>query len=365
MNKREFIKYSSIASLGMYLLGCSSYKRIPIDDWGESNANSDVWTKVFYYASLAPSGHNTQPWLVELNSNNEFNIKVRAASLLPAVDPNERETYLSLGAFLENLIRSAQSFGMDLEYNVEANTTKDAIAVSGRFYKSSLTASYQNIIAQRRTIRSGFLSKEIKKTDINSCFPKGLNSTYYSIKTEKSKLLNDLTYKSNVKQAERVETQKELANWIRWSNKEAQAHLDGLTPASMEIEGISGYVVRNFFNEKSVLTDGFKKQTLKKVQEQIENHGGWVVISSNSNTPRELIETGRMFQNFFLRTREYGIAVHPMTQVLEEKPFKNEIESILDQKERVQFILRVGYLGKEFPKPVSLRRPVTSFLSIK
>ncbi len=364
MNKRDFIKYSSLASLGIVLSGCSGYKRIPTDNWLQDHSDADLWSRIFYYASLAPSGHNTQPWLVSLNTSKEFSINVREESLLPAVDPTERETYLSLGAFMENLVRSAQSFGFDVEYEVTAKNTKDSIAVTGRFYKSAITASYQQIIAERRTVRSGFKSVVIETSDLHSCLPKDLMAAYYPVGEKESNLLNDMTYQSNVTQVDRLETQEELAHWIRWSNKDAKKYLDGLTPASMEIEGVSGYVVRNFYNDKSVLKSSFRKQTLKMVREQVNNHGGWVVLSSLSETPSDLIETGRKFQNFFLRTREYGIAVHPMTQILEEEPYKDEIAGLLEQKESVQFILRVGFLSKDFPKPVSLRRPVSSFLKL-
>jgi nitroreductase len=62
------------------------------------------------YAILAPSSHNTQPWL--------FNIDVNAIELyadrtraLPVVDPEDRELTISCGAALLHLLLAIRHFG--------------------------------------------------------------------------------------------------------------------------------------------------------------------------------------------------------------------------------------------------------------
>jgi hypothetical protein len=50
-----------------------------------------------------------------------------------------------------------------------------------------------------------------------------------------------------------------------------------------------------------------------------------------------------------------------MSQVLEEAPFKDQISRDLGLSCRVQFILRIGYVTA-YPRPVSLRMPVSWFL---
>ncbi len=362
MKRRDFIKSTAIASMGMLLSSCSNYIRLPINKWRDNNSNATLWQKIFFYASLAPSGHNTQPWIVELNNKDEFIIKIREESLLPAVDPVRRETYLSIGAFLENLIISARSFGVDLEYEVISKSTLETDVIFGKFSKSSIKENNLYSIAKRRTIKSNYLNKEVSKADIDSCFFKNIKASYYPTGSTNANILNEATYLANETQVNRKATQIELSKWIRWSNKEAKKKRDGITPASMEINGLSGFFVRTFYNEKNVISKSFKKQTLKKVKEQLKQHGGWVVISSLNSNPKELIETGRTFEQFLLKASTKNIAIHPMTQVLEELPFKNEIASDLGISQIPQFFLRIGYLNRIYPTPVSLRRPVDSFL---
>jgi hypothetical protein len=91
--------------------------------------------------------------------------------------------------------------------------------------------------------------------------------------------------------------------------------------------------------------------------------GGWIVITSNNSDVANLLDTGRQFQRMFLRVQDRMIALHPMTQMLEESPWKDNIANELGLSGRVQFILRAGYIQR-YPDPVTLRRPVNQFLRL-
>jgi len=66
------------------------------------------------YAILAPSSHNTQPWLFNVR---EFEIRIYAdtSRWLKVADPEQRELYISLGCALENLLVAAEYFGFGHE----------------------------------------------------------------------------------------------------------------------------------------------------------------------------------------------------------------------------------------------------------
>jgi hypothetical protein len=84
-------------------------------------------------------------------------------------------------------------------------------------------------------------------------------------------------------------------------------------------------------------------------------------MSPDSNIPT-LIEYGRVFENMLLRIRERMIAVHPMTQMLEERGSeRDKIARELGLTGELQWILRIGYL-QSYPDPVSLRMPVSWFV---
>jgi hypothetical protein len=128
----------------------------------------------------------------------------------------------------------------------------------------------------------------------------------------------------------------------------------------MEFTGIAGFYVRNFFNRQSVLKKSFREQTVDVVAKLVKNCGGWLVITSHDSSIPTLIEYGRRWENMLLKIRDKNIAIHPMTQMLEESPWKDRVASELGLPGEVQWILRIGYL-KSYPDPVSLRMPVTWF----
>ena len=174
-------------------------------------------------------------------------------------------------------------------------------------------------------------------------------------------MINEQTIEANRIQAYRDPAQQELAEWMRFSNKDAEKFRDGLTTASMEIEGIPGWIVRNFYDKKSALKNSFRDQGIDKVKTQVSESAGWILITSKNDGVATLLETGRRMQRFFLNLREKSIAIHPMTQILEESATKETLNQSIGIGENIQFILRTGYV-KNYPPPVSLRRPVDWFL---
>ncbi len=76
-------------------------------------------------ASLAPNGHNTQPWTVTIVDPTTWILGSDQTRWLPAVDPANREMLLSLGAFLENLVIAAEYKGYAVDLNVIAQSAKE------------------------------------------------------------------------------------------------------------------------------------------------------------------------------------------------------------------------------------------------
>ena len=162
-------------------------------------------------------------------------------------------------------------------------------------------------------------------------------------------------------QVQRDEAMIESARWTRLSNKEARQNRDGLTTAGMEITGLAGFFVRNFMDSKDAAGPKFRKEALDLTAKLVQEGGGWLILTGPSESPADLIGTGRGFQRMALLLREMCLAVQPMTQILEEKVGREMVRANHPGSLEPQFILRVGYLDR-YPDPVSLRRPVGWFV---
>ncbi|MCG8636256.1 MAG: hypothetical protein MI863_20660, partial [Desulfobacterales bacterium] len=125
MNRRVFLKKSIVAGslvLGPGLTGCSRDLRERPAPAGAGTVagqklNEDGW-RILYYASLAPSGHNSQPWFVKVEDKHEWVVGSDKTRWLQVVDPDNREALLSIGAFIENLVLAADFMGYDTEVKV-------------------------------------------------------------------------------------------------------------------------------------------------------------------------------------------------------------------------------------------------------
>lgn len=371
ISRREFVKAAAggvaVVAIPSILTGCAGVRRHSLLEFYEQQTLQEYDmdlenTNMLYHASLAPSGHNTQPWKVRIVDSHQWVILSDQTRWLPAVDPQQRETLLSIGAFIENLSVAAISHGYGIDMEVLADASNDTEVARVTLNKQNTKTNFLKSIVSRRTVRKDFLSKDLSSQDVHTITEGDVyRFRYFSFGSQESTYLNEGTIEANRIQISRDDAQRELANWIRWSNGAAKEHRDGLTPEGMDITGFAGWYVRHFYDQKDVMSEGFRKKTIDGVIKQVEKHGGWLVLTSKADDVSSLLETGRCFQRMFLKVRDRMIAVHPMSQMLEESPFKNQVTQELGLDSPVQFILRIGYV-ENYPDPVTLRRPVSWFV---
>jgi hypothetical protein len=310
------------------------------------------------HASLAPSGHNTQPWRVKIVSDSEWIIGWDKSRSLPAVDPKNRELLLSIGTFCEALNIAAKSIGLECVKKVTAKNAFSPELVKIRFTNTSASNEKMYALSKRRTIKNGFLSNELSREHINQITGEMKSKVYTFPKgSREAGLIDKAVLESNRIQAWRDDAQSELADWIRWRDKDSEKHRNGLTSAGMEINGLAALYVKNFFSRDDVLSESFRNQTVELTQKYLSSYGSWIILSTESENPETLIHTGGDFLKLGLNAYSRKIALHPMTQPLEEKGFEEALQKDLNIKGKMQFILRAGYVEK-YPDPVTLRMPV-------
>lgn len=86
------------------------------------------YVKLVRYATLAASSHNTQPWRFAFEPG-RIVIFPDLSRRCPAVDPDDRHLYASLGCAAENLVWAAQAAGQQSRVSYDAS--KSSIQVVG------------------------------------------------------------------------------------------------------------------------------------------------------------------------------------------------------------------------------------------
>lgn len=366
MNRRFFLKTSVaatavLAGSGLWISSCTRNLRSELMGQSFGSLNHRVWN-VLYHASLAPSGHNSQPWFVEIINETEWIIGSDERRWLPRVDPANREVMLSLGAFIENLVQAAAATGFHAEVEVIARDRFDARIARVNLIRTVPVDIPLDRLAKRRTVKSHLLPGKLKTADVTAFskvvpghlhyFPRGGSHSDHMAAEAVANFEHQFKNEAVVQ---------ETADWTRLSDKDAGKFRDGLTPDGMEITGMAGWMVRNFMGRQDVMGKTFRLKGIEKTKQQAGEGAGWLVITSDGTSVKALLECGRQFQRMALLAREKMIGIHPMTQTLEEKPGQDNIRENHGPGTLPQFMLRVGYLN-EYPDPVSLRRPVDWFI---
>lgn len=365
--RRDFIKTS--ISAGALALGaipllsaCTPPDRRVVPAESAVTSLNRQQVALLHYASLSPSGHNSQPWTVRVPDQNNFVIGFDPARTLPAVDPDNRELLLSLGAFIENLCLAAGNAGFDTDVSIMARNPTDTTVARVALQPSAPRAYPLKRLEMRRTVKSGMQPVEIKNADVaklERIFDGRL--FYFPTGTKHADCIAEGTVEAFRNQTWREPAQVELSKWVRFGQDEIDLHLDGITTAGMEIGPLAAWYINAFMSHEDVLTKSFREKGIAKTAAQAGEGGGWFIITSAGETVADLLDTGRKFQRMALLAREYNLAIHPMTQQLEEKTSKEAIARAHGPGMVPQFILRVGYLDR-YPDPVSPRRPINRFL---
>jgi nitroreductase len=370
IKRRDFLRQlvAAGALLGGALTGaCSGITRADPTEGKSADQSLSVLDptgrRVLYYASLAPSGHNSQPWRVRVESANTWIIEADGHRRLPCVDPDNRELLLSLGAFVENLCLAASALGRHADIEVIADSRRDRDILRVVLRPGQPKGDPFRLISARRTVKHGHLPREISAADVASLSRQTGGGLFYFPRTAShAACIRDAAVESLRVQASRDAAQCELVHWLRLRNREAMRRRDGLTPAGMEIQGMTSWFLRHFVAPEDFMKTGFRRKAVDLSARLAREGGGWLVIASSGNSVADLIDTGRRFQRMALEARARNIGIHPMTQVLEEKTGRDAIAGNHEQYFFPQFVLRAGYLDR-YPRPVSLRRPVEWFVT--
>jgi hypothetical protein len=317
--------------------------------------------EILRHAALSPNGHNTQPWQVQIVHKDKWLIFTDPQRRLPAVDPDNHDNLVSIGAFLESLSQTAEHFGLQCQIDYRCQSKTDLLIAELNLVPTTAKSNRLPLIRSRRTVRTGLLSKELQKAELRSMFGSDQEYSHYlPFNSSPAHYLAEGTREANRLQTYRNPAQEELADWIRWTKREIEQHRDGLTPASMDISGLAGWYVSLFYDRSAVLEPAFRETTMKKVDEQVTQNGGWIVITSQGNGPVDYLESGRRLQRICLNARQHLIAIHPMTQILQEGNWRHSLAGDLGLQHTVHMVLRTGYVN-HYPAPVSPRRPINWF----
>ncbi len=365
MHRRNFIKVmavgSTVALLPSVLSACGETSEGAIEAWnGPLPGVMDMRRIVLSYAILAPNPHNKQPWVVDLTGPDSFDLYVDQGRLLPETDPPFRQVHIGQGTFLENAALAAGQHGyrMDVVYfpkGLYGNTQMADKPVASVTLIKDANVNADPLFAQLTKRQSN--KRVYDETPIS---PAQLAALAGSVNGVALNLSNDAAQRRKLAaiaaQAMQIETSDkardaETIAMFRFNNDEVGRFRDGFGVAQTGIMGLKKFAAETFFmnREKAeAASSEFGAQALQITTDQANSAAafGWITTPSNSRLDQVL--TGRAYERVNLKATELGLAMHPMSQVLQEyadmSVLKRQFLDFLDvpQGHTVQMLFRLG-----------------------
>jgi hypothetical protein len=176
----------------------------------------------------------------------------------------------------------------------------------------------------------------------------------------KGRWLADASAEAFAQQVWTDSKQGELARWLRFSRRDVRTRGDGLTPEALGVSPPARTVWYAAFTPRQALAPSFRRSSIRVARRQLEGCAGFLLVTSTDRSIGSLLEAGAIYQRALLRATDLRMAHHTMSYALEEDQWRQEIDSALQSKQPIQFIVRVGR-ARHLAKP-SIRRPPASLL---
>lgn len=316
--------------------------------------------QLIYHSTLAPSGHNTQPWKFSVEEN-VIRIYPDFQRSLPVVDPDNHALYISLGCALENLIISAKQDGLTskIEYFPE-DEMEECIRVTLTVKSTQQEQELFEAISVRQSNRSMYDGREISPSDVEKLLQSSIYETV-SVKPFDTKENEVEPVIELVKEASRIQFSdkkfvEELISWIRFRKKEVRTKRDGLSAKVMGFPYMPRWLGR-------IILKTFAKPSdeAAKAEKQIRSSSHLFLFISKKHDKRHWVDTGRTFQRIALKATSLGIAHAHLNMPCEVESVRQKLSKHLGlaHGEQPILLIRLGY-AEEMPR--SPRRSVDDVL---
>ena len=282
-----------------------------------------------------PNPHNRQPWQVDLSVDDQVTLTVDTNKLLPHTDPFSRQITIGLGCFIELLALAAQANGWHLDVDLfpqgsdPSTLLDDRPVASIKFIKNALLKA-DPLFAQvtaRRSLKLPFdTDREVPDSVISLAAEAALLRSEVNGSNEKPMVaaLRKITHEALFVELDTPRTYKESVDLFRIGKQEIESNPDGIDFSGRRYELLSalGLFTRAAANDKQ--SSGFKKgrdAVLANTDTAMAHL--WLVTSGNTRVDQ--IMAGRDWMRIHLAVTSTGVALHPISQALQEylemKPF--------------------------------------------
>lgn len=304
------------------------------------------------HATLAPSGHNTQPWQFSIHDDG-IGIHADFSRRLPVVDPDDHALFVSLGCALENLVIAAARFGYVARTRFEPDGVR---VILDRDQGVGDEGPLFDAIALRQSNRSRYDGRGIADDQVAQLLAANRHDTVevrgFRTCDDAVEPIIELVRDGNVAQFSDREFVEELVSWIRFSRREVETRRDGLAASALGFPSIPRWLGRLIMTRLVTPAGEAARQ-----ERAIRSASHLMVFIAREHDRRHWIDLGRSFERITLTAASLGIAHAHVNMPCEVESIRARFAGQLGltQGEQPLLLIRLGFAKS---LPMAPRRPV-------
>jgi nitroreductase len=326
-------------------------------DFPAEGAPIDKLRFILNYAVLAPSSHNTQPWLLRL-SDDGVDLFADRTRALPVVDPLDRELVISCGAAIGMARIALRAFGFEGEVELLPDSAEpDLLARIGLGRPHVATKAdleRREAILRRRTLRVPFDGRTLP-FDTVKAMQKAAEENWahlrlFTNQRERAGVIAAIGDANRLQFAD-PSFRRELSSWMHARRGFTR---DGMSMSSMGVPDvltpISALAVRTF---------DIGEGRAAEVEDIARYSPALGILSTDRDCVEDWLLAGQALAHILVTATAAGLACGYLNQPLEVPGQRVLVARMTAPHAHPQLILRIGY-GPQIP-PAS-RRPLDQVL---
>jgi hypothetical protein len=322
---------------------------VALDEFPLTGTAAQKFRAVLRSAVLAPSSHNSQPWLFRQHGN-ALDLLADRTRALPVVDPDDRELIISCGAALKFLRIALTHFGQGSRVTLLPDASDPdllaRIELTDTLVPTERDHALFQAIPARRTNRQPFSTDPIPEAVLGRARSQAEKDRVWfqtlTGETDRSALAELIAEGDKLQLADR-RFRRELAAWVHANRSSSRDGMPGFAHGVGNLASEVGPLIIRTFD-----IGGGKAARDRQL---VLGSPALAVLWTEEDSARAWLDAGQGLAGAVLSLQADGVSSSYLNQALEVPELRGRVGALLGREGAPQLVLRLGYGKPTRPTP--------------
>ena len=370
----------------LFIISGGFMKQMYMEPWSKNYAvkfADDPRVRLAAGGLLAANSHNMQPWKIELDKSDPmvFYLYADSSRMTKEVDPYARQMMISQGTFLEYVAVAGEKEGWNTEIDLFPNGTYDETHLAESMDTEPVAKVTLSKIQSKNsplfeaiflpdTNRKAYQAERLSSSQVSALESisdgNGISIKLYQDQDNLHKI-SEYAMQSATIEAGVTRVMDESNAIFRANEYRKNKYRYGFSVEGQGTSGFMKHVLQGLLTIFPSLNTGraASRNFISYTRTSVDNTPAYAMIVSTGNSRVEQVESGMLYSRLLLTGHTLGLAMQPLSQVLEEYPEMKVPYTAFKQAYApdggtVQMLFRVGKPTKS--TPLSMRRDVMDLI---